>query len=204
MKPKFKVLALFILLFNANSLLATDHVILFGVGGFTYNPSNLTVNLGDNITFRGNFSSHPLSSTSVPQGAATFSNTTGSSDFTYTVTVAGNYAYQCDFHASAGMTGSFTVEDPSGIKLHAITPTAAAIYPTVTTDVVNIDLSGITKSDTRFSVEVFNLNGQQLIVEQKRNQSLIQVSLNNLSNGIYFIAVKQGGQWIISKRIIKG
>jgi plastocyanin len=204
MKTKFNSIAFFIFLLTANSIFAADHIILFGVGGLTYDPSSLTVNLGDNIIFRGNFSSHPLSSTSVPQGANSFSNTSGSADFSYTVTVPGNYAYQCDFHAGGGMTGSFTVEDPSGIKLLPITPGAVAVYPTFTTDFVNVDLSALTKSDSRILIEITNLSGQQVISEQKTNLSFTQLSVNSLSNGIYFLTVKQDGLLIANKRIIKG
>ncbi len=203
MKTKFKSIAFFIFLSTANSIFAADHIILFGVGGLTYNPSSLTVNLGDNIIFRGNFSSHPLSSTSVPQGANSFSNAGGSADFSYTVAVTGVYDYKCDFHAGSGMTGTFTVEDPSGIKLLPITSGAITVYPTVANDFVNVDLSSVTTSDSKLTVEIFNMSGQQLILEQKTNLSLMQISLSNLSNGIYFLAVKQEGLLIATKRIIK-
>jgi hypothetical protein len=72
--------------------------------GFAYSPDQLIVSVGDTIRWTGSFSSHPLSSTSVPGGAQTFHNASGST-FSYPVQVAGTYSYKCDVHA--GMTGSF-------------------------------------------------------------------------------------------------
>ena len=57
---------------------------------------------------------HPLSSASVPSGAQSFHQASGSVFF-YFVKVAGTYKYQCDFHFSIGMTGSF-VTSVTGIK----------------------------------------------------------------------------------------
>jgi plastocyanin len=93
---------------GATAAHATTHVIQFGGElGFVYSPSTLNVSVGDTVQWQGDFSMHPLSSTSVPNGAASFHNTAGSS-FSYHVTVAGTYHYQCDIHFSIGMVGSFT------------------------------------------------------------------------------------------------
>jgi plastocyanin len=91
-----------------SSLQAATHVIKFGGGlGLVYSPNQLNVVVGDTIRWEGSFTSHPLSSTSVPHEALTFHSATGST-FSYQVQVAGTYNYQCDFHFASGMTGSFT------------------------------------------------------------------------------------------------
>jgi len=95
---------------------ATTHVIQFGGAfGSTYSPNNLTCTVGDTIRWEGSFSSHPLSSTSVPAGAAAWHQTTGSS-FSYAVLVAGVYQYKCDFHSGSGMIGQFTADAATGIE----------------------------------------------------------------------------------------
>jgi len=97
-----------VIMFSVTMARATNHIIKFGgTLGFNYSPSQLTVAVGDSITWQGTFSAHPLSSTSVPAGAATFHNGSGSS-FTYPVLVAGAYSYECDIHGSSGMKGTFT------------------------------------------------------------------------------------------------
>src|SRR5689334_18997715 len=78
-------------------------------GGTSFNPNALNVNVGDVINFVGSFANHIIQSTSVPAGAAAFGPTNaGTVNFSYTVTVAGTYNYQCNIHAAMGMTGSFT------------------------------------------------------------------------------------------------
>jgi plastocyanin len=87
---------------------AVTHVIQFGGSlGFAYSPTALNVAVGDTVKWQGDFGMHPLSSTSVPLGAASFNKTSGSS-FSYKAAVAGTYQYQCDLHVGLGMVGSFT------------------------------------------------------------------------------------------------
>jgi plastocyanin len=86
---------------------ATTHVINFGGAlGLHYSPDQLDVAVGDTVEWVGSFTTHPLSSTSVPEGAATFHVTSGTT-FSYPVLVAGTYNYQCDVHFSLGMVGTF-------------------------------------------------------------------------------------------------
>jgi plastocyanin len=86
---------------------ADTHIIRFGDElGYVYSPSTLYVAIGDSVRWEGEFSSHPLSSTSVPPGALGFHNEAGTV-FTYFVEVEGVYNYRCDTHHSSGMTGSF-------------------------------------------------------------------------------------------------
>jgi len=85
----------------------TKHIIQFGGSfGFAYVPSSLSVSVGDIVEWQGDFTSHPLSSTTIPAGAPSWHNGTGSL-FDYTVGVVGTYNYQCDVHGSEGMVGSF-------------------------------------------------------------------------------------------------
>lgn len=96
-------------------LWSTTHVILFGGGvGLNYSPNSLAVATGDTISWQGNFSLHPLVSTSFPIGAASWSASSGTV-FNYPVLIAGSYDYQCDVHFGSGMTGSFTATGPPPI-----------------------------------------------------------------------------------------
>ena len=102
-----QIRAICIFLLATSLVQAANHVIIFGGAvGLTYSPEQLTVAVGDSITWQGSFSSHPLSSTTIPPGAASFHKSSGST-FSYQVQVAGSYTYICDIHVGAGMTGSF-------------------------------------------------------------------------------------------------
>jgi plastocyanin len=94
--------------FIVSPLFATTHTITFGgAAGFTYQPSTLSVTVGDTIEWIGDFGFHPLASTQIPAGASAFTNGSGSS-FSYVVPAVGTYNYVCTVHGGSGMTGSFT------------------------------------------------------------------------------------------------
>ncbi len=85
---------------------AATHTIIFGGQvGQNYSPNELNVAVGDTVKWEGSFSFHPLSSVTIPQDAASFNVTSGTT-FSYPVLVAGTYNYKCDVHT--GMNGSFT------------------------------------------------------------------------------------------------
>jgi len=75
---------------------------------FSYSPKCLKVAAGQNVTFSGDFSSHPLS----PQcQAMTIMSSVGSgSTVQFTFTAPGFYNYQCAFHGPGlGMPGNIWV-----------------------------------------------------------------------------------------------
>jgi plastocyanin len=101
---------------------AVTHVVKFGGSfGFAYSPNTLTCAVGDTVKWEGDFGTHPLSSTSVPAGAAALHQASGSS-FSYAVLAAGTYQYKCDFHAGSGMIGRFTADAATGIDERPVGP----------------------------------------------------------------------------------
>ncbi len=109
-------LILVLFLVAVQSLDAATVTISFGGAlGLRYSPTPLSVNVGDTIEFSGDFTTHPLQSTTVPNGAAAFQMLSGgTTTFRYAIAVAGAYNYQCNVHASYGMTGTFTA-GPAGV-----------------------------------------------------------------------------------------
>ena len=64
---------------------ATTHVVKFGgSAGLKYVPAAFAATAGDTVTWEGDFSVHPLSSTTLPAGAATWHVATGTR-FTYVI-----------------------------------------------------------------------------------------------------------------------
>jgi plastocyanin len=86
---------------------AATHIVYFS-GNLkpAYSPSQISVNVGDTVSWKGNFNEHPLTSLSVPPGAAAFSNFSGD-QFDYVVKAAGTYRYQSNLPHSLAMIGSF-------------------------------------------------------------------------------------------------
>jgi plastocyanin len=89
----------------------SGNVIQFGGSlGTTYSPSSLTVKVGDTVTWKGDFSAHPLASgATCGQPDGKFGATSGST-YSFTFTTAGTYPYYCAVHCTIGMKGTITVQ----------------------------------------------------------------------------------------------
>lgn len=183
---------------------ATTHIIQFGGSfGLSYSPSSLNVSIGDTIKWEGDFSMHPLSSTSVPAGASSFHQGSGTV-FTYVVTVAGTYLYQCDVHSASGMTGSFMAL-ATGVEnvQSSLRPTAFRLEqnfpnPFNPTTVRSFDLP----VQAFVSMKVYNLIGQEVATIVNENMAAGSYSkiwnASSMPSGAYFYKLEarqtNGGQ----------
>lgn len=79
------------------------------VENYQFSPANLNVVVGDIIHWQWGSGFHTTSSLTVPAGASPWDSqiNSGSASFSYTVTTAGAYTYQCNIHPTL-MMGSFT------------------------------------------------------------------------------------------------
>ena len=174
---------------------ATEHDINFGVGGSnTYSPSSLTVNVGDTILWLGDFSSHPLTSLTIPAGAAAFSQSTGSGLY-YVVTQPGTYNYKCTVHT--GMTGSFTANAVSTGISTVVNYNEFKIFPTTVQNTINIDLGNSTKAN----IVITNLLGDKVFNGDIYDNAAIDVS--SFNSGLYFVNVYDADKLKATKRFYK-
>jgi len=185
---------------------ATTHVVQFGGSfGFTYSPNSLNVSIGDTVKWEGDFSMHPLSSTSVPAGAQSFHQATGNVFF-YPVTVAGMYLYQCDFHFSLGMIGSFNTT-ATGIKNDqtSFQPVAFRLEqnfpnPFNPTTTISFDIP----FQTYVSIKVYNLIGQEVATLVNENMAAGSYSkiwnATSTPSGVYFYRL-QAGSFTATKKL---
>jgi plastocyanin len=186
-------------------LWATTHVVQFGGNqGFVYSPSTFAAVVGDTVKWEGDFSVHPLSSTSIPAAAQAWHNGSGSS-FIYVIQVAGTYHYQCDVHFSIGMIGSFTAtasavrENPplagaSRAKDIQLAVTVLSGMPYVTLIIPKTEL---------LTVKVFDLSGRELttVADQIFLAGAYSIPLGKgaLRAGYYFVRLSSNGvQHVVS------
>jgi plastocyanin len=96
---------------GSNTGTPASNVIKFGGSvGNAYTPASLTVNVGDTVTWEGDFTTHPLvsgASCGAPDGK--FGNGSGST-YSFTFTAPGTYPYNCSVHCTMGMKGTITVQ----------------------------------------------------------------------------------------------
>jgi plastocyanin len=190
---KSGVAILAIVVLAVQGVWATTHVVQFGGSlGFIYSPSSFNATVGDTVKWEGDFSTHPLVSTSVPSGAQTWQSSSGSS-FSYRIAVAGSYAYHCTVHFSIGMAGTFTATE-SAVK-YIMQPQQAIHSGGIQVSVGQasgapfVSLS-IPKSGP-VMVEVFDLSGRKQATILNRAVQAGSYSLalggENLPAGFYFV-----------------
>jgi plastocyanin len=102
--------------FVDRSAATATRVVSFGgverSGPFAYAPKCIVVSAGQTVTFRGDFSQHPLAPGSSPSARVTGSTNnpiprreTTQADVTITFPAAGSFPYFCEYHYAGGMAG---------------------------------------------------------------------------------------------------
>lgn len=105
-KFSLPLIVIAVLLFATNAE-STTRIINTSSNIFT--PGNTSANVGDTIKWQWIEGTHNTTSGTIPSGAASWTGSldAGNPVFTYVVSVAGTYNFECTFHP--GMTGVITV-----------------------------------------------------------------------------------------------
>ena len=181
------------LIINAGLYAQTTHTI--NTGGFYYNPSSLSINVGDSVIWINDGGNHDVngdisSLTSQPyNNPVTFdspaTNIVGAIIFGYKFTVSGTYNYDCSVygHASQGMVGVINVQEDTILSIKQKT-NFINIYPNPTNENITISIDNF---NGNIQIEVYDLIGNKL---QSTNETTI--SLQDCANGIYLLKVSYG------------
>lgn len=181
---KQRLFLLLAILLLTNSAMATTHNIV--VADYSFSPSTLTVALGDTIMWTWSSGTHTTTSTTIPSGATSWNANINSSSttFIYVPTMAGTYNYQCTFHVSMGMTGSFTVNTTA---VPAVNNSLAVVnlYPNPASNTLHISMPLNSKS---IQVAVSDMEGKKMFSGTYKTQD-IDIDLSHFANGVYFVHV---------------
>jgi plastocyanin len=180
--------------------MAAVHVVHFGGSfGLAYSPNNLNCSVGDTIRWEGTFSMHPLSSTSVPAGAATWHVTSGSV-YSYPVTAAGAYQYKCDLHSGSGMIGQFTANEATGVTGRPVSglPDGFVLdpaYPNPFNAETTVRFS--LPENRTIQVAVYDQAGREAAVlfdgPASAGTHEVRFDGSALASGVYLVRLKAGG-----------
>jgi plastocyanin len=206
-RPWLAMVGITFFLISAPHLGATTHVIQFGGSvGFAYSPSSLGVAVGDTIQWQGDFGFHPLSSTTIPAGAPSWHNGTGTV-FQYVVPLPGVYDYQCDNHFPFGMVGSFTASLTGVSQEQSIgSPVSFRLeqnFPNPFNPSTIIEFALPHASHVLLTVS--NLLGQEVarVLDKDESAGTHQVvfSPQGLPSGVYFYRLK-AGDFVQTKKLL--
>ncbi len=186
---------------NATTIVVGVGLNASGTAANSFTPSTVSAVVGDVIQFTWTYPNpHNVTSTSVPAGAATFASGTLSTSgamFSYTITVAGTYNYQCTLHS--GMTGTINVTGGSGAGITDPTQSlATTAYPTPFSSNITFQYNGVDK------ISVFNVVGEQIkSVETGGNFGTIEMNFDEMAAGIYFYRTYKDGAIFETRKIVK-
>ena len=183
MKSKLLLLLTFCLLFTSMSYSTT---LIISASGMSFSPNTGTINLGDTVIFQWVEGVHTTTSTSVPVGAATWDeqlNATSPS-YMYLPTVAGDYAYKCIPHEQMGMTGTFTVNPPTGIAQPDL-QLSVKLYPNPAQSELYIEFP----QKTEGNYMITDITGKELQTGRIPQSERLGIDLSGWTNGLYFFRI---------------
>jgi plastocyanin len=191
-----KIILSQLLIIFSLAVIAQVHVIR--QESFSFNPSDIEVNVGDTIRWEWTGGTHTTTSLEIPEGAAAWDSPLNSTTqfFEYKVLTEGVYNYKCTPHQAMGMIGSFTALLP--LISNNISSSSFSIYPNPANDLIFIE----TETSELFTMTIFNWSGQ-ILMEYKINDNQT-IDISDLSSGIYFYQIKNSDQtYVTANKIIK-
>jgi hypothetical protein len=100
------------------------------------------------------------------------------------------------------LDGKFQYSDVRGVNFGKATESFLTIYPNPTTEIINIDLSGINMEDGEVMLSVYDANGRNMINKNVIGNGIELIEMNQYPAGTYNVVVIQGDN-IQQKKIIK-
>lgn len=176
----------------ATSASATSHSVKFGgTAGYKYVPATLSVSVGDTVIWEGDFTLHPLSSTTLPAGSATWHVSSGTR-FSYVIPAQGKYNYRCDLHS--GMTGSFQTETTGANSLPHATLTNVNLTVQLMISARETPVLRITTPHAgRLSIQVTDLGGRIVtsgVIAAVNRGTAVFPFAKTLSDGTCIVRIK--------------
>jgi plastocyanin len=201
-----KILPIVVLSFLSLFVRATNYNI--GISGNAYNPVEITVKVGDQITISAS-SFHPLVQVSQATWDAKGKTPveggwgTKTANYTFTVTEVGIIYFVCSVHvAEFGMRGKITVEPATGIDNATSPVVGLSVYPNPAR--TNVTLSYVSNENSEIAVRIFNITGQlekELFtrLSVSTGETKVNFDVSELQNGMYFLEVTDNRQRFVSR-----
>lgn len=177
--------------------------------GFEFSPDDISIQLGDSVRFQlaaihnaievteadwNNNKNNPL--------VGGFSLPLGGGLVPAEKLTEGIHFYVCGPHASAGMKGKIKVENTTSIRNQ---PTASALklFPNPSNGVFQLEMEN-TSTKSNFYINVFDSQGRSVYISRNLEpQSLRQLDLTALGQGVYIVKVSDGSAIYTGRLLIE-
>ncbi|MCO6500740.1 MAG: T9SS type A sorting domain-containing protein [Vicingus serpentipes] len=164
----------------------------------SFNPSSLTIAIGDTVEFVNQSGFHWVdgTQTTYPSNPVSFDNQSQSgSGWTYSqvFNTGGVYNYRCGIHTTT-MFGSITVQFPSSVNT-SFDINSFNFYPNPTSK--NIFFSELKSIE---SIIIYSISGEKVLISNLVDNYL---NVSTLSSGVYILAINTNHKIITKKLIIQ-
>lgn len=178
------------ILFSVTSF-AANHII--EVEDFEFNPRNMSVNVGDSVTWQWHDGFHTTTSDVIPSGAVAWDAvlSTSSHSFVYVVSVPGTYSYFCTPHQTMGMTGSFVASGITDISPISSSSLKFIVFQNSADKSLSIKLEESRTESLSFSL--MDLSGKVVYFEDAiiiNGGEVKRIGLNIPNQGIYLAELR--------------
>lgn len=187
-----KITTVLFLLLLTSPLFATIHKMYVWDGYFrfvdeSFSSSHITVQLGDTIDWLPLDQPamvHTITSTSIPNGAASFDQiwqAPADTFFRYIPSEIGTYQYVCTPHATShNMTGSFEVVD-GATSVPDLFDSGYSVFPNPATRTIYFS-----QTDKTVLYNIFNIKGQLM----QTGAAKTEINVGKLKKGSYILELK--------------
>ena len=187
---------LFSLLFSLTSIAQTNYTV--STSGMSFSPSELTIEIGDTVTFINTGGNHNVNGTQAtfPNNPDSFGNSV-SSGWTYqhVFSIDGEYDFQCDPHSNAGMKGKIIVQNSTSVQ-NLDSKSNLNIFPNPFQNSLSIpDCDGA-------EVFLYSILGQLEINQLITNDSFT-FTTDELTPGVYLYKIIKTNTETFSGKIVK-
>ena len=173
---------------------ATIHTVL--VADFNFIPASVNAVCGDTVAWVWSSGTHTTTSTSVPACATPWNApiTTTQSTFAIVIPCEGTYNYNCTVHPS--MTANIIATCATGIKEQTLS--ASLLSPNPFTESVSVTYQN------KDRIVIYNMLGKAMReFSLIPGSTMVQLDLEGLPSGIYFLGLFSKGILTESRKISK-
>jgi hypothetical protein len=100
------------------------------------------------------------------------------------------------------LDGQYKYSDVRGVNFGKLSNSIISIYPNPTTEIINVDISGMSLDAGDVTLSVFDMNGRNMISKNIIGNGIELIEVDQYPSGTYNVVVQQG-ETIQQKKIIK-
>ena len=178
-------------LLTLNLCAQTNHPVT--VANFSFSPKTVNITVGDQVVWTNTGGTHNVDglTTVFPNNPESFGNSVGAGwTYSHIFNTPGTYKYQCDPHASFGMTGEIIVSASTTAASESLADNVGKIilFPNPASEYIELKLpSGYSPVSM---LKVYSISGA--VIDQQAfptNSLLLKYDISKLNSGIYFIEI---------------